>query len=104
MSVLVRATQHWTCPNCPREDVTHLPADAAASRFHPCAGLNGITAPMVPAGTSCKVEAVERDDYIGAEIVTVDGAGRPIMRVEVTREEGTDVAVFAPCAVAGVRD
>jgi hypothetical protein len=58
---------------------------------------------MVPDGVNAKVEAVERDDYIGREMVTLDGDGRPIMRVETTRDEGTDVAVFAPCATATLR-
>jgi hypothetical protein len=54
---------------------------------------------MVPAGTACKVEAREREDYIGAEMVQTDGEGRPVMSVVTTRETGTDCAVLAPCAV-----
>jgi hypothetical protein len=59
---------------------------------------------MVPAGTRCKVEALERDDYIAGDHVTYDGEGRPVMAVETTRDDGTDRAVFAPCAVAGRED
>jgi hypothetical protein len=44
------------------------------------------------------VEAVEREDYVGKEVVTTDGEGRPVMAVETTRDDGNDVAVFAPCA------
>lgn len=88
--------QRWECPNCTLQDVTH--EAQPHSRFHACRGLKGLTAPMVPAGTRCKVEAVEREDYIGDEIVTIDGENRPIMRVETTRDEGNDVAVFAPLA------
>jgi hypothetical protein len=102
--VLLAAEQRWECPNCAATDVTHLPADVAASRFHTCAGLRGLTAPMVPAGTRCKVEAVERGDYVGGDLVTCDGNGRPVMRVEVTRDDGNDVAVFAPCATATKED
>jgi hypothetical protein len=100
MTVLLAAEQRWSCPNCSLEDVTHLPPDAVASRFHACRGLAGLTAPMVPAGTRCKVEAVGRDDYIGAEMVTRDRDGRPVMAVETTRDDGTDRAVYAPCATA----
>lgn len=98
MSVLLAPTQWWQCPNCTATDVTHLPADAVASRFHACRGLRGLTAPMVPAGTRCKVEALEREDYINGDLVTTDGEGRPVMAVETTRDDGTDRAVFAPCA------
>jgi hypothetical protein len=45
------------------------------------------------------VKAVEREDYVGDEIVTTDGDNTPIMAVETTRDDGSnDVAVFAPCA------
>jgi hypothetical protein len=33
-------------------------------------------------------------------MVQTDGDGRPFMRVEVTRDDGNDVAVLAPCATA----
>jgi hypothetical protein len=59
---------------------------------------------MVPAGTRAKVEPIERGDYIAGEHVTTDGEGRPVMAVEVTRDEGTDRAVYAPLAVAGRED
>lgn len=101
---LLAAEQHWTCPNCTATAVTRLPADVPASRFHPCQGLKGITAPMVQEGTRAKVEAVERGDYLNGDTVTLDGDGRPIMAVETTRDDGTDRAVFAPVAVAGRED
>jgi hypothetical protein len=96
--LLLGAEHHWECPNCTLTDVTY--EAQPHTRFHPCAGLKGLTAPMVPAGTRCKVEAVEREDWVGSEMVQVDGEGRPIMRVETTREDGNDVAVLAPCATA----
>jgi hypothetical protein len=103
VTVLLAAEQHWVCPNCTATDVTYLPPDAVASRFHACKGLKGLTAPMVPAGVRCKVEAVERDDYVAGEMVQTDGDGRPVMRVETTRDDGNDVAVLAPCATASLR-
>ena len=89
----------WACPNCTATDVTHEPRPH--TRFHACRGLRGLTAPMVPAGTDCKVEAVERGDYVGRELITVDGEGRPVMSIVTTRADGSnDCAVLAPCASA----
>lgn len=99
MTVILNSEKRWECPNCSLTDVTY--EAKPHSRMHPCRGLRGLTAPMVPAGTRCKVEAVEREDYVGGEIVTTDGNGRPVMAVETTRDDGNDVAVFAPCARAG---
>lgn len=88
--------RRWECPNCDLKQVTRIAEEH--SRFHECKGLKGLTVPMVPLGTKCKTEAIEREDYINGETVTFDADGRPIMRVEVTREDGNDIAVYAPCA------
>lgn len=88
----------WECPNC---DQTHVTRQASPhSQFHSCRGLHGLTAPMVPAGTKCKVTAHEREDYIGQEKIQTDGEGRPVMNVITTRDDGQDCTVFAPVAVA----
>lgn len=84
------------CPNCDFTDVTR--EAAPHTRFHACPGLAGLTAPMVPVGTAAKVEAVEREDYVGGEDVRFDGDGRPIMSVITTRDDGTDLVVYAPTA------
>lgn len=89
----------WECPNCDFTDVTH--EAQPHTRMHTCTGLKNLSAPMVPAGTRCKVEAKEREDYVGKEDVTYDEDNRPIMAVETTRDDGNDVAVFAPCAYGG---
>jgi hypothetical protein len=100
MGVFTLATEHrWECPRCDATDVTHEPQPH--TRMHPCRGLAGLTTPMVPAGTRCKAEAIEREDYVGGDLVQVDGNGRPVMAVEITRDDGTDRAVYAPCATAG---
>jgi len=57
---------------------------------------------MVPAGTHCKVVAVEREDYVGRELVQTDGNGRPVMAVQTIRDDGMDCAVLAPCATASI--
>lgn len=90
--------RRWECPNCAVKDVTHEPQ--MHTRYHSCRGLRGLTAPMVPAGTRAKVEAVERGDYVGGEQVTVDGEGRPVMSIVTTRDDGQDCTVFAPAANA----
>ena len=95
---VLQPEQHWECPNCELKQVTH--ESSPHTRFHACRGLKGLTAPMVPEGTSCKVEAVEREDYVGGATVTVDAEGVPTMGVETTREDGNDVIAFAECATS----
>ena len=110
MSVaLLDGEQRLECPNC-LETATFLLTDRAkkvleaggtmAQTFHQCRGLQGMLAPLVPAGLKCKVEAIEREDYVGDEVVQTNGEGRPIMAVQTTREDGTDRAVFAPTATS----
>ena len=89
--------RHWVCPNCQQTALTfeHVPQP----RFHTCAGLRGLTAPMVLEGSDVKVEAVVREDYVGGESVTTDDEGRPILAVVTTRPDGSnDAAVMAGCA------
>lgn len=96
LTLLALPERRWECPNCTATEVTH--EQQPHTRFHACRGLAGLTAPMVPAGTRCKVEAVEREDYIGGEDVQYDGNCRPVMAVVTTRDDGNDVAVLAPTA------
>ncbi len=93
--------RRWECPNCPATDVTH--EASPHTRFHNCPGLANLSAPMVPAGTRCKVEAIERGDYVRGELVQTDGNGRPVMSVVTTRDDGNDVAVYAPTAQLNLR-
>lgn len=86
----------WVCTRCTHTWVTrearpHTP-------FHPCAGLKGLTAPMTREGERVHVVVREREDYVGDELVTRDEDGRPVMSVVVERDDGNDVAVFAPQA------
>lgn len=92
--MILKAEQHWTCPNCPATAVTA----GRANRFHHCSGLRGLLAPMVLDGVRCKVVAEEREDYVGREDVRYDGAGRAVMAVRTVRDDGEDLAVFAPTA------
>lgn len=98
--ILAAPERRWECPNCPAADVTSVAEPH--TRFHHCPAL-GISAPMVPAGIRAKVEAVEREDYIGSELVQVNDQGRPIAAVVTTRDDGNDVAVYAPTAQLNLR-
>ena len=95
----IRPVNRWYCPNCGKTSITHEPRPH--SRFHTCPKLRGLTAPMLPAGTKAKVELVEREDYVGNELVQLDPERkRPVQSVVTTRDNGQDVVVFAPTATA----
>lgn len=84
----------WECPNCESAART----GDGKTPMHPCRGLAGLMTPLVPKGTDCKVEAVDRGDYVGQELVQTDGNGRPVMSVVTTRNDGQDCTVYAPTA------
>jgi hypothetical protein len=93
--ILERAPQLWVCPNCP----TTAQTVGEPNRFHNCAGLAGLFAPMVPTGTDARVTANVREDYVSREDVQYDGEGRPIMSVTTERADGSsDTVAFAPTA------
>jgi hypothetical protein len=93
---LIGVVRDWYCPNCGLRDQTREPRPH--SRFHVCPRLRGLTAPMLPVGVAAKVEARDREDYAGREVLTKDENGRPVMSVVTTRDDGTDAIVFAPLA------
>lgn len=84
----------WECPACDAQQVTH----DQALPMHACAGLRGLTAPFVPAGTRAKHEVRGREDYLGRDIPQIDGEGNVVMSVVTTRDEGEDCTVLAPTA------
>jgi len=98
---LLHTETRWECPNCPAQHVTTV-ADPHQP-FHNCPGLHGMYAPYVREGTRCKVETVEREDYVGAEQGLTYVEGRPVMSVVTTREDGQDCAVFPGCATGSVK-
>ena len=100
---LISTRHHWTCPNCTVESVTTTPGPHV--RFHTCKGLRGLTAPMVPKGTKCKVEALERQDYVGRELVQLDPQHRrPVQSIVTTRDNGQDCVVLAPTATGTAQE
>lgn len=91
--------QDWYCPNC---DSAARTVDTKVPH-HPCKKIAlGLMVPLVPKGQAAKVEAVERQDFIGTEQVQMDENRRPVMSVVVTRDDGQDCTVFAPVAATNV--
>lgn len=86
--------RHYRCPNCDKTLATHNPKQP----YHRCRGLAGLLAPFVPDGTKAKVVAVERGDWVGRELVQLDGNNRPVMAIQTTTDDGQDCTVLAPCA------
>lgn len=93
--------QLWHCPHCP--DVSARTVDDKIPH-HPCHGFAGLMAPLQRVGERVKVEAVEREDYIGSELVQLDENGRPVMAVVTTRDDGQDCTVFAPTAAGTTKE
>jgi hypothetical protein len=99
MTVAITPVNRWYCPNCGKQDTSH--EARPHTRFHTCPKLRMLTAPMLPLGTKAKVELREREDYVGGELVRLDPERqRPVMSIVTTRDNGQDVAVFAPTATA----
>ena len=87
----------WQCPSCGLTERTKpLP-----NRWHVCPKLKGLSVQLVRAGTKAKYEVVERQDFVANERVQLLGEDkRPVMSVVTTRDDGQDVVVFAPTALA----
>ena len=100
---LLDAWTDWSCPNCTVTERTR-PQPLTSARMHPCAKLHGLLAPLVPAGTDCKVTAEERGDYLRHAIQRTGDDGRPYMAVRTVHGDGReDLAVFAEVAIQAVR-
>lgn len=91
----------WDCPACGAEHETrearpHVP-------MHDCRAMRGCSVPFVErGGPRSRVRLVEREDYVGDELVRTDADGRPIMAAVVERSDGSnDCFAFAPTAWAG---
>jgi hypothetical protein len=95
----IEAYTDWECPNCGLTERTPaMPANEC--RFHTCPRLHQLTAPLVRAGTDCKVTAVERADYLNGEEQRTGDDGRPYMSVVTEHADGSnDLAAFAAPAV-----
>jgi len=96
--------EDWQCPNCGlSERIQALPPNA--TRFHTCPKLHMLTAPLVRTGSDCTVEAVDREDYVGREIIHQADDGRAYMSVRTRYADGhEDLAVNAPVAQGRLGD
>jgi hypothetical protein len=94
---LIAVNREWYCPNCDIVDTTH--EARPHTQFHQCPGLRGLAAPLLEKGIKAKVEAHDREDYVGKDIPQVDEDGRPVMSITTTRDDGMDTMVLAPTAV-----
>ncbi len=102
-TLLVHTVTDWYCPNCGMTDQTRTETRPHV-RMHPCASMDGFLAPMVLKGVKAKVEMRLWDDYEGKEHTQHNAAGRPVMSIVTTRDNGTDAVVFAPTATGRARD
>lgn len=93
--ILQPPERRWECPSCDLTQVTRR--RDVHTEFHHCSGLAGLWTPMVSAGTRAEHRAVEREDYIGKELVQY-ADGRPVMSVVTVRDDGQDCTIFAPAA------
>ena len=92
------------CPNCGLSERVSPRLAPGSSRFHNCPKLHMLSAPLVPVTADCKVEAIDREDYLGDEIQNKGDDGRPYMAVETTHADGhTDLAVNAAMAHAEMK-
>ena len=89
----------WYCPNC---DATSVTKELKPhTQYHTCPKLRFMSVPFVAVGTKAKIELNEREDYEAGDMVFKDPEmGRPVMNMITTRDEGTDVRVYAPTATA----
>lgn len=95
--MLLAVERYWRCPNCTEVAVTRRAAPH--TQYHPCRGLKGLNAPMIPAGTDAKVEAVPWGDMLHGELAQHDGDGRPVSAIRTERADGSnDLTVLAPSA------
>ena len=98
VTILAAPVTDWYCPNCGATDQTRVAGPH--QRYHTCPKLRMLSAPMVRKGIAARVTAHDREDYVGRELAQTDPQGRPIMSINVERDNGNDVWVFAPTARA----
>lgn len=97
MAVILDPSKLWGCPSCgavhrTTEPRPHIPT-------HPCPALNGLSVPYVEQGVHARHVAVDREDYVGDELVQTDNLGRPVAAVRTERYDGSnDTHVYAPTA------
>lgn len=103
--------KYWECPSCGFQSTSTDGLVYGAT--HACPRHHGLQAMMVRVSSNggLKRGTYEhrvnvRGDYVGREQGLIyDPDGRPIMSVELLKPDGgNDLRIFAPCAVASMRD
>lgn len=103
MIPILDPARRWECPSCRRQLKTDKPVTTFP--LHTCKAQRGLTVPFVEVHgvefdpRSTRHVIVERDDYVGREIVQTDGEGRPITAIVTERRDGSnDCRALASCA------
>lgn len=87
----------WECTGCGRRERTEV--DPAYAPMHACKAMGSMSVPFTREGAKVLLSAVEREDYIGNEVVPYDDNGRPIMAIVTEYADGRkDSTVYAPTA------
>lgn len=60
--------------------------------------------PFTRPGVAALVTRVPREDYAMGQLLQRDDVGRVAAAVRITRDDGEDLAVLAPCATATAKD
>lgn len=94
----------WHCAAVPPCDASAR-TESTKTPWHHCGSpsLAGLFSPLVADDTRqpTRVVPVDREDYVGAELVQTNGVGRPVMALNVERADGSnDRVVYAPTATA----
>jgi len=91
--------RRWYCPECKLTSRTE--DDGTGQRYHICRKLRGLSVPMVLEGVKARIVLREREDYVNGDAVQLDPERhRPVMSIDVVRENGNDSIVLAPTATA----
>ena len=91
--------EDWHCPNScgVAERTPALPP--GSSRYHACSRLHGLNAPLSRVQADCKVEAIEREDYLNGETQAMGDDGKAYMAVTTVYADGhNDLVVNAGLA------
>lgn len=98
MTTGIALHKDWVCA---RDCGSHARTFDDKLPHHRCKRMGGLMVALIPAGQKAKVEAIERQDYVGSDIVDYTD-GKVIMSTVVIRDDGQDCTAYAPCATATV--
>lgn len=94
-------SKRWVCAD---ECGSHATTYDDALPHHACNARGGLMVPLIVEGSKVKMTAVEREDYVGSELVQTNDEGRPVMATVTTRDDGEDCTIYAPTASVQTED